>query len=342
MKSERESMTIEWRWTLRPWGVEERSDEAPRAGASDDAGAVGPGGGGQAEAAPVHSGVSAADPRGGRALHAARRSGSAASPRGAVQLPSDGLAQGAASRVRFGSLTPKQARSRSRVERNPLEREGARARGESGAAGEGVAHRPYDPGRPGKSCRAAGIQPRTRERDCLMAVPNRSHRRSAWRRRAERWGCHGLPSTVVRGPLPGISSPVLRPPGPCAKSERAHDPRRARQPALRRPCRRPRSSRRCSMRASICAPSARCTGSWLPNQPVRERRNQLEPSPATPSPSSWPRGPTRPGPGTSPGSVGAHQRWTSFYLYVLLDIFSRYVGGLDGCRPGERRARRDV
>ena len=42
-------------------------------------------------------------------------------------------------------------------------------------------------------------------------------RRSAWRRRAERWGCHGLPSTVVRGPLPGISSPVLRPPGPCVR-----------------------------------------------------------------------------------------------------------------------------
>ena len=37
------------------------------------------------------------------------------------------------------------------------------------------------------------------------------------RRRAERWGCHGLPSTVVRGPLPGISSPVLRPPGPCVR-----------------------------------------------------------------------------------------------------------------------------
>ena len=47
-------------------------------------------------------------------------------------------------------------------------------------------------------------------------------------------GCHGLPSTVVRGPLPGISSPVLRPPGPCVRPN-ARTSRRARQPALRRP-----------------------------------------------------------------------------------------------------------
>ena len=39
------------------------------------------------------------------------------------------------------------------------------------------------------------------------------------------------------------------------------------------------------------------------NRPVRERRNQRS-HPATPSPSWWPRAPTRPGPGTSPGSGG--------------------------------------
>ena len=39
---------------------------------------------------------STADSGGGRELHAARRGGPAASPRGAVQLPSDGMAQGAA------------------------------------------------------------------------------------------------------------------------------------------------------------------------------------------------------------------------------------------------------
>ena len=47
--------------------------------------------------------------------------------------------------------------------------------------------------------------------------------------------------------------------------------------------------------------------------------------PATPSPSWWPRAPTRPGPGISPG--WGPNAGTSFYRYVLLDIFSRCVVG---------------
>ncbi len=38
--------------------------------------------------------------------------------------------------------------------------------------------------------------------------------RSASRRPVGRWGCPGLRSTAAGGPLPGISSPVRRPPGP--------------------------------------------------------------------------------------------------------------------------------
>ena len=59
MTAERDSMTLN-EITFPALGVEERSDEAPRAGgAKTDAG---PGGRGQAEAAPVHRRVSAAHP----------------------------------------------------------------------------------------------------------------------------------------------------------------------------------------------------------------------------------------------------------------------------------------
>ena len=73
-----------------------------------------------------------------------------------------------------------------------------------------------------------------------------SHRRSAWRRRAERWGCQ-LPSTVVRGPLPGKQPRPMSEPRTSTCS-----PARACRPD------RPRSSRRCSMKA-LCAER---TGCW--------------------------------------------------------------------------------
>ena len=59
MTAERDSMTLN-EVSYSALGAEERSDEAPRGGApKTDAG---PGGRGQAEAAPVHRAVSAADP----------------------------------------------------------------------------------------------------------------------------------------------------------------------------------------------------------------------------------------------------------------------------------------
>ena len=72
------------------------SRRGPRGRSQPRVANAGPGGRGQAEEAQVHRAVSTADSGGGRELHAARRGGPAASPRGAVQLPSDGMAQGAA------------------------------------------------------------------------------------------------------------------------------------------------------------------------------------------------------------------------------------------------------
>ena len=42
--------------------------------------------------------------------------------------------------------------------------------------------------------------------------------------------------------------------------------------------------------------------------------------------SCWPAGPTSCGAGTSPSCSGP-AKWTYFYLYVILDVFSRYVVG---------------
>ena len=72
MTAERESMTLQ-EMGAPALGVEERRDEAPRAGASPRAANAGPGGRGQAEEAQVHRAVSTADSGGGRELHAARR-----------------------------------------------------------------------------------------------------------------------------------------------------------------------------------------------------------------------------------------------------------------------------
>ena len=230
MNSERESMTS-MEMDAPALGGEERSDEAPRAGASGAKPPLDPEVVAKPKRAPVHSGVSAADPRGGRALHAARRGGSAASPRGAVQLPSDGLAQGAASGFASGP-DPEQARSEARRAQHPP-REGARARGESGAAGEGVAHRPYDPGRPGKSCRAAGIQPRTRE-GLLMAVQPLASQVGV----TPACRALGVPRATFyrrRRPAPGHRQPRPAPARALCASERAHVLDVLASPRFRRP-----------------------------------------------------------------------------------------------------------
>ena len=58
---------------------------------------------------------------------------------------------------------------------------------------------------------------------------------------------------------------------------------------------------------------------------VRERRNQRR-HPNYTKRSCWPKRRTRFGRGISRSFV-AHVKWTYYYLYVILDIFSRYVVG---------------
>ena len=88
MTAERDSMTLN-EVSVPALGVEERSDEV-RAGLAPELRnrRLWPSRG----AAPVHRRVSAADSGGGGSLHTARRGGPPASPRGVVQLASDGLA----------------------------------------------------------------------------------------------------------------------------------------------------------------------------------------------------------------------------------------------------------
>ena len=84
-------------------------------------------------------------------------------------------------------------------------------------------------------------------------------------------------------------------------------------------------TRRCSTRASICVRSGRCTASW----PRTRRSGSAGPSAATRairSPRWWPARPTRCGPEDITRLLGP-EKWQYFYLYVILDIFSRYVTG---------------
>ena len=122
-------------------------------------------------------------------------------------------------------------------------------------------------------------------------------------------GCRGRPSTVVRGRLPGTSSPVQRPPGRCANPSASTSsmcsPAHASSTVRRR-----RSWRRCSTKASTCARRGRCIGYWP--RISRSESGAISASiPRTPSPSWWPRGRTRPGPGTSPSCWGRRSGRTS-------------------------------
>ena len=87
----------------------------------------------------------------------------------------------------------------------------------------------------------------------------------------------------------------------------------------------PRSTPRCSTRAATCARRARCTASW----PATTRSASGATSCATrttPSPSCWPRGPNQVWSWDITKLKGP-AKWAYFYLYVILDIFSRYVVG---------------
>ena len=78
-------------------------------------------------------------------------------------------------------------------------------------------------------------------------------------------------------------------------------------------------------RAATSAPSARCTASWRRTQEVRERRNQLR-HPRYAAPELLARRPNELWSWDITKLLGP-AKWTYFYLYVMLDVFSRYVVG---------------
>ena len=188
----------------------------------------------------------------------------------------------------------------------------------------------------GKVAGAAGIQPRTRE-GLLMAVQPLASQVGV----APACRALGVPRASFyrrQRPAPGHQQPRPTPARALCASERAHVLDVLASPRFvdRSP---PRSSRRCSMKASICAPSARCTRILAANQRCESGAISAV-IPATPKPELVATGPNQTWSWEYHPAPGA-KRWTSFYLYVLLDIFSRCVVA-DGCRSGERRARRDA
>ena len=93
------------------------------------------------------------------------------------------------------------------------------------------------------------------------------------------------------------------------------------------------------MKASICAPSARCTGSW-PRTSRCESGAISAVIPATPSPSWWPRAPPDLvlGHHPAPGAQTAGRPSTS----MSCSTSSAAASWAGWCRCGRRRARRDA
>ena len=229
MTAERESMTLQ-EMGAPALGVEERRDEAPRAGASHARPTPDP----EVVAKPkrrkftaqyrlriLEEAESCTQP--GEVGRLLRREG----------LYSSHLTEWRRAR-REGSLqglTPSK-RGRKPAERNPLsakvhELEAKVARLEKELH---TAHTILD-----VQGKVAGLLGFSLEhgKDCWWPS-SRSHRRSAWRRRAERGGATGflLPSSEARSRA--SAAPSYARPGPACVRTRAR-PRRARQPALRRP-----------------------------------------------------------------------------------------------------------
>ena len=79
------------------------------------------------------------------------------------------------------------------------------------------------------------------------------------------------------------------------------------------------------MKGSISARCGPCIASWT-NTIRFESGATSSVTRLSKAPSCWPPLPIRSGLGTSPSCLGP-AKWTYFYLYVILDIFSRYVVG---------------
>ena len=329
MTAERDSMTLN-EIPYPSLGVEERSDEAPRDG--------------RARATPDPEVVAKPKRRQFTAQYRLRTLEEAdrctqpgevwppASPRGVVQLSSGDLAQGAAQGLVAGVGLEEARRETGRTQ--PVGCEGARARSESGSPGTRVAHRAHDPGRAGKSCRAAGIEPRTRNALLMAAQPL-----------AEQVGvvpaCQALGvsrATFYRRQrlTPGHQQPRSTPARALCDSEREQVldvlacPRFVdRAPAEVVATLLDEGHYLCSERTMYRILAT--------NQPVRERRNQRE-HPQYANPNWWPRPRTRPGPGISPNCWGRRSGRTSTSTSCSTSSAATRSAGWS--RPGELGAGR--
>ena len=79
------------------------------------------------------------------------------------------------------------------------------------------------------------------------------------------------------------------------------------------------------MRSAIYAPLVRCTASWLQHAEVRERRNQLR-HPAYHKPELLATGPNQVW-SWDITKLRGPSKGVYYYLYVMIDIYSRYVVG---------------
>ena len=319
MTAERESMTLQ-EMDAPALGVEERRDEAPRAGA------------GHARPTPDPEVVAKPKRRKFTAQYRLRILEEAESCRqpGEVGrllrregLYSSHLTEWRRAR-REGSLqglTPSK-RGRKPAERNPLSAKVHKLEAKVARLEKELhtAHTILDV--QGKSCRAAGIQPRTRE-GLLMAVQPLASQVGV----APACRALGVPRASFyrrQRPAPGHQQPRPTPARALCASERAHvldvlaSPRFVdRSPAEVVATLLDEGRYLCAERTMYRILAA--------NQPVRERRNQRS-HPCYTKPELVATGPNQTWSWDITRLRGP-KRWTSFYLYVLLDIFSRYVVG---------------
>ena len=317
MTAERDSMTLN-EVSVPALGVEERSDEAPRAG----------------RARPTPDPEVVAKPKRRqftaeyrlRVLEEADRCtqpgevGRLLRREGVVQLASDGLAQGAAQGLAAGVGREEARRETGRTQ--PAGCEGARARGASGSPGARVAHRAHDPGRAGKSCRAAGIEPRTRNALLIAVQPLAAQVGVA--PACQALGVSRASFYRRQRSTPGHRQPRPTPARALCEAEREQildvlaGPRFVdRAPAEVVATLLDEGHYLCSERTMYRILAA--------DQPVRERRNQRE-HPQYTKPELVATAPNQTWSWDITKLLGP-TKWTYFYLYVVLDIFSRYAVG---------------
>ena len=197
-----------------------------------------------------------------------------------------------------------------------------------------------DPGRPGTSCPAGAA---SNGREGLLGRPDRnSHRRSAGAADAERWGCQRASCLGVRGPSSRASAaPSYALMGPACVQTRAMQildelasPRFVAGHGPGRPTLLDEGRYLCADAHDVPDP-----GRELSRCP--ERRNQRS-HPCCTKPELVATGPNQTWSWESSGNTGGPNAGRPSNRYVLLEDLQPLRRGLDGCRSGERCARRDA